>query len=143
MFWPNQPRIEKTRAFDLMRRRGAARAVLHFSGGNDEGGVEDIVIYSDDSEGKEGITLEPFDGCRVIKDAEAHGGYRYEDVPRSEWTDDELLADLLCAPVDVEFGSWAGAPYTSGTLTWNLADRTVTMKYEAEESFSVGGSKSF
>jgi len=43
--------MDNAEVFRRIRERGAVRAVVEFSGGNDEGGAESIALY--DGEGRE------------------------------------------------------------------------------------------
>lgn len=104
----------KRRVFALLAARGATKAVLSYNGGNDEGGVDQIVLH-------------------VMDD---HGEVGEVDLP-CQWNatgDDKELAKLLEDPVDAKYGSWAGDFSAYGTLTWDRIAGTVIMDdYEQSE----------
>jgi hypothetical protein len=143
----------KPATFAAMKRAGIAKAVVHFSGGNDEGGADEIrLTHGDGSES----TLDGYGGAH-----KAHGGSweKYEDdtpVPAGEWivladgqeqlmyqhrryrkaTDAERdlaeLRTLLTAPVYDRYGSFAGEFYVDGLLTWNAETEKLVMGYDEE-----------
>jgi hypothetical protein len=98
----------KSRVFALLKARGATKAVLSYNGGNDEGGVDEIALYS------------RLDGGDIQVPV---------DFP-TVWNatgEDRELAELLEAPVDAKYGSWAGDFSAYGTLTWDVEKGTVVM----------------
>lgn len=102
--------MTRDEAFRELSRRGAVTARVGFSGGNDEGGAESIDLL--DAEGKSIGSLDP---------------YQYEDTPDSQ------LADALAKPVEDTYGGFAGDFEVSGTVTWDVRTRKVTMaKSETE-----------
>ena len=44
------PKLDKARTLELLRKRGAVKAELKFQGGHDEGDVEEIILTLDDGE---------------------------------------------------------------------------------------------
>ena len=104
----------KRRVFALLAARGATKAVLSYNGGNDEGGVDQISLHIPTAEGE----------------------FKEVDLP-CHWNaqgDDRELAELLEAPVDAKYGSWAGDFSAYGTLTWDRIAGTVIMDdYEQSE----------
>jgi len=121
------PKLDKKRTVELLRKKGATKAVLQFEGGHDEGGVHTITLTVGDNE----VDL-PMWYC---------GGYGMQDKPGGGWeyvpmstpqNEDEELADLLCGPVDEHFGTWAGAGSTFGTLTWDVETGEAKLAYEQE-----------
>lgn len=116
----------KERVFSLLRARGAVKAVLQYSGGNDEGEVESIQLHVPAGKSPEGADVTA-----------------YVDLPVS-WRakeGDKELATLLEQPIDDRYGSWAGDFSAYGTLTWDVTAGTVVMDdyqqsgydYEQEE----------
>lgn len=134
-------KLDKSLVFDLLRKRGVAKAWLQFSGGHDQGAVEEIRLFANaeaDPENDDGEVLEQYLGYRRVEDETQPSGYRYETVPKDELKDDERLADMLCMPVDIQFGSWADQPSTWGTLVWNVSDASVVMEYEEDQPVQRG-----
>lgn len=126
------PKLDKKRAFLLLARKGAIKAVLEFEGGHDEGYVQ-------------GITLTLRDGTEVDLPTWYCGGYtlgdkdpitgHYAYVPlNTPANEDEELADLLEGPINATFGAWGGVESTNGTLTWDCVTRQARMSYTQEET---------
>lgn len=124
------PRLDKVRTFELLRKKSATKAVLVFSGGHDQGDVESITL-----------TVELANGETTEQDLEVWycGGYRlgpesreYVPINKAE-NEDQELSDLLQGPVDQTFGSWGGVESTYGTLTWDVAEETATLSYDQDE----------
>ena len=120
----------KREALGLLKGRGAAKAVVAFSGGNDEGGVDWIALF--DAKGE-----------RTEVDPYGH--------PEEEWTpdegrvpreltqaqkDDNRLVAALAAPVFERYGSFAGPFSVSGKVTFDVKAGTVEMTGEiSHESY--------
>ena len=100
MGWFDEPKTNKGATFNLMTAMGIKRAVVSFSGGNDEGGVDEITAYN-------------ADGGEI--------GFGSTD----RWGQ---LEELLGRPVYDQYSSFAGEFYVDGEVTWDLSDRTVKMK---------------
>lgn len=102
----------------VMEEVGAVKAEVYFTGGNDEGGAEQITLTLGDGSQKE---VEPY----------SHG--------RNENSLDGRLADLLTIPVYDEYGGFAGEFQVEGTLLWDYSAKTVAMEgYEQQyESHSI------
>lgn len=108
----------KARTFTLLRKLGATKAVLHFSGGNDEGGVDAILLHFPTPEGAEKPLTKDFPVAYYNQEGD-------EDVE---------LSLLLQAPIDAEYGTWAGEFSAYGTLVWDVQAGTVVMdKYEQSD----------
>jgi hypothetical protein len=123
------PKLDKKRTFALLRKKGAYKAELEFSGGHDEGGVEQITLFIK-TEGEDVLQDHIVWYC---------GGYGY-DNKTGKWqpmskpqNDDEELSDLLQGPIDETFGSWASVESTSGVLTWDVEAGTVKLNYSQDE----------
>jgi hypothetical protein len=99
-------------AFDELRRREVAKAIVDFSGGNDEGGVDSIVLLDKD-ENEVGTVSELWIHDRELTD--------------DEFNEDQL-ARALAGPVYAEYGGFAGDFSAAGTVTWSVADRDVVMR---------------
>lgn len=121
------PKIDRPRTFELLRKKGAVKAVLMFAGGHDEGGVDEITLYD---EHDNGVAL-PTWYC---------GGYSLTgEAPNYTWVplstpqnEDEELADLLEGPINERYGSWGGVPSTEGTLIWNVLTEEVRIEVSQE-----------
>ena len=123
------PKLDKERTFELLRKKGATKAVLTFEGGHDEGSVQMIEMTKKDGE---------------VEDLPTYycGGYGYSEeagawVPMGKpANEDEELADLLEGPINEAFGSWGGVESTVGNLTWDVGTETCKMHYEQSEYLS-------
>jgi len=106
----------KEKVFALLRARGATKAVLNYNGGNDEGGVDDITLF---------LPLA--------------SGEMHEVALQTQWSatgDDKVLAELLEAPVDAKYGSWAGEFSAYGSLVWDAEAGTVVMNDYLQEEYT-------
>jgi hypothetical protein len=100
--------VDKNRVFQLLRLRGASKAVVSFSGGNDEGDVDSIKLTI----GDEQIDLDVWwEGDQT-------------DHP------DKELSVLLAAPVWERYGGFAGDFQVYGIVTFDVAAGTVVMSKE-------------
>lgn len=97
----------KAKVFEMLRAKGAFKAVLHYQGGNDEGGVDEINLFIKPEGGAEPVTVD-LDPYRAMGD-------------------DHELAELLMEPVESKYGSWAGEFSAYGTLVWDVEADTVEL----------------
>lgn len=124
------PKIDKERTFELLRKKGAIKATLTFQGGHDEGSVEGIILTLETGEEVElptwycgGYTSGP------KREDGTWGPMMPLNTPANE---DQELADLLEGPINQEFGSWDSVPSTEGTLVWDVFTGKADLKYEQE-----------
>lgn len=122
------PKLDKERTFELLRKKGAVKAVLPFQGGHDEGSVESITLTLED--GSEVDLPTWYCGGYTLGERKPNGDYG-DWVPLSTPTnEDEELADLLEGPINQEFGSWGGSPSTFGSLTWDVSKGDFELLYD-------------
>jgi hypothetical protein len=116
------PVLSKSGAFAELRNRGAAKAIVAFQGGNDEGGVEEITLL--DADGKE-----------VGKLQEYYGGSTWNPETK-KWDKPKLnpqvqkdadLAEALGKPVYDKYYNFAGEFYVQGTVIWDVKTQDVKM----------------
>lgn len=119
--------MTKEQVFAELEARGVAKAVAVFSGGNDEGGVDQITLFNEDD--IEIGSLEPYYGRGQVYDS-ATGSWKPIEDP--DKTGDNDLAMALGGPSDDRWGSYAGEFYVSGEVIWTVADRKVKMDYDEE-----------
>lgn len=119
--WDERERVKKEETFNLMRACGITKAVVEFSGGNDEGGPDGIEVWRE--------------GANEPSDLPVYYARREQEGSR-----EEQLADLLVRPVYSEYGSFAGEFYVDGQVIWDLEARTVKMtgSEEVPQSQSLG-----
>lgn len=127
--------MNREQVFDRLDERRAAQAQVRFSGGNDSGGADGIVLL--DASGGEIAQLHEH-----VPTLEVGGDGRYIHVPgegyktvpltRQEERDAEL-AEALTEPVYAEYGGFAGDFDVYGTVTWDAGARTVTISGGEQE----------
>ncbi len=100
------PKLDRTGAFAALKRLGADRAVVEFSGGNDEGGPDNISLLKND------------ETIRTLSVA-WHAGEEDKDLL--------ALADALSDPVFEAYGTFAGDFDVTGEVIWDVAEQTVQM----------------
>jgi hypothetical protein len=110
-------KMSKSEIWAALEKKNAAKAVVHFSGGNDEGGVGNIFLL--DVNGKK---IEELQEEYVSSEYNAKTG-QYEEKEKK--TENGLLADALSAPVYSKYGSFAGEFYVSGTITYDVKERKI------------------
>jgi hypothetical protein len=123
------PKLDKKRTFELLRKKGAAQAVLRFYGGHDEGSVQEITLTLENGDSAD-LPTWYCGGYGLEKNKQGEFDYVPLSVPANE---DEELADLLEGPINEAFGSWGGVATTEGTLTWDVASGEAKMSYSHEE----------
>lgn len=99
--------MNKREVFAELARRGATRAEVRFSGGNDEGGADSIVLYNGETE--------------------------VGDIVLSYAGPGDPFAEILQQPIDDHWGGFAGDYSVSGTLTWDVTNETASLVYEETE----------
>jgi hypothetical protein len=109
--------------FAELARRGADRAVVEFTGGNDEGGPDAITLYK----GEAPVCMVSVWPCE-----------------RDATTDHEAearFADALSDPVFEVYGTFAGDFDVTGEVIWDSEEKTVQMirdersEYEHSEDY--------
>ncbi len=97
-------RLDRAGVFAALERLGADRAVVEFSGGNDEGGPDTITLFN----GEE--TLRTLPTSWQARDAE-------QDLV--------AVSDVLSEPVFDAYGTFAGDFDVTGEVIWNVPSRMV------------------
>jgi hypothetical protein len=120
--------MDNAEVFRKIRERGAVRAFVEFSGGNDEGGAESIALH--DGEGREVGKVEGGNP----------GGYwdpekrRFVEVALTpEQRAEAEFAQALEGPVYEEYGTFSGDFSVSGRVTWDAEKGTVKMSGEESQ----------
>jgi hypothetical protein len=115
-------------AFDRLKKFGVATAVVHYSGGNDDGGAEGIsTVMADGTSGEikqHYLEWQHVPGKGMVQP----NGYPEEVREEAE------LADLLVAPVYRRWGSFAGEFYVSGEVIWDVTKHKVTFSDDYAET---------
>jgi hypothetical protein len=132
--------MNRTQVFHKIREHGAEKALVTFSGGNDEGGADSVDLVKTDPENPEkNITMvelgEGDDLQETIWSAEER---RY--VPNPAFGPEERAKaeffSALVAPVYDRYHTFAGEFYVHGTVTWDATTGKVSMdKTETVEHY--------
>jgi len=120
--------MDRAAVFKELKRRGIAKANVHFSGGGDEGGCDNIELLNE--AGEIVCELEEYYANTLIIDGP--GKTREIDPPDN----DEELSEGLCVPMYERFGGFDGSS-VQGTITWDVAGEKITLEGSEEvwESF--------
>lgn len=110
--------MTREQAFGLLRSLGAATAVVSYSGGGDEGGVDSVELLDEDG-------------------AVIHDIHDYYHGPGEPFDGAEALAEVLSEPVEEQHGGFDG-PGTCGRITWVVAERKVVDRPAYEEYVEYG-----
>jgi hypothetical protein len=105
--------MKRDAVFAILKDKGVAKVEVQYSGGGDEGGVNEIYLY--DNAGKQVASMEEYYGASSVWD-EATKTYKPADPPN----DEQKLSMALCSPVYDKYGGFAGEFYVSGTVTWDV-----------------------
>ena len=108
--------MSRAEAFVELAARGADRAVVEFSGGNDEGGPDAITLFA----GENAVgTLPAWYDADVNPDGQANG----------------RLVGALSAPVFERYHTFAGDFDVQGEVIWDVAAETVQMVKEERADY--------
>ena len=117
----------KAKGFYKLRKSGIAQAIVHYSGGNDDGGSEGITTIMED--GTTGEIKEHYLRGEYIV---GKGYVTPNDYPE-EVREEAHLADILVAPVYRLWGTFAGDFYVSGEVTWDTKTEKITVNQDYQE----------
>ena len=116
-------------AFDRLKKLGVATAVVHYSGGHDDGGAEGIsTVMADGTSGEikqHYLAWEHVPGKGMVRP----DGYPEEVKEEAE------LADLLVVPVYRRWGTFAGEFHVSGEVIWDATKNKVIFSEDLSESY--------
>lgn len=128
------PKVDKERTFELLRKKGAIKAVLEFHGGHDEGWCDSITLTMDGGSEQEFEVWYPDMGY-ILNEKWAEGGSEPRWVPQTPVAnEDEELSDLLQGPIDERFGAWDSVPSTDGTLTWDVEKGSCVIELDQDDA---------
>ena len=117
----------KAKGLYKLRTLGIAQAVVHYSGGNDDGGSEGISTIMED--GTTGEIKEHYLEGEWIP---GKGYVTPNDYPE-EIRKEAELADILVAPVYRLWGTFAGDFYVSGEITWDTKANKIIVNQDYSE----------
>ena len=121
----------KRKGLNKLRKMNVAKAIVSYSGGNDDGGSEGIRTILND--GTTGEIKEHYLQGEYIPGK----GYVTPDDYPEEVREEAHLADILVAPVYRMWGSFAGEFYVDGEVFWDTKANKVTVHQDYEESNST------
>ena len=112
--------------FAWLEAQGAAKGVVSFSGGNDEGSVNSIELLAED-------------GSKIAEKEEVYIGQKYNPATKNydyerEATAEEKVLQAMAAPVYAKYGGFAGEFSVSGTVEFDVATKKVKMSGDTEVS---------
>lgn len=116
--------MTRSEVFGKLRSMGIARAVVEFSGGGDEGGVDSITLEYQDGKSKE--ISEYYEN--TTWDSSAKKWVKPEGNP----TEEESISVELSTPVYDKYHTFAGEFHVNGRVIWDVEKSKVTM--EGQES---------
>jgi hypothetical protein len=113
---PEQVVIDKKWAMAQLKSKGINNVEVIYSGGHDEGGTDEILVYYEDGR------KDTWDESEVpVRTYDWH----LQKWNQPEMTDQQHLIDQLVKPVYDEYGGFAGESYYNGKIIWNVAENTV------------------
>lgn len=127
----------KAKVFELLQAMGFDKAVVHFSGGNDEGSIDGIQLVKNSTGDIPEYSRElESDHWDILCEGGAYTGveksYWHNPTPPSPITDDMFLASFLVVPVYDKYSGFAGDFSVNGTVEWTVSSKTVYL--QASES---------
>jgi hypothetical protein len=106
----NETTLSACEACRRLNERGVAQAIVLFSGGGDEGGVDQITLFD-----STGLRLDDLN----------------EVYYQQEKTEDHEIAEALGKPVYERYFTFAGEFYVNGEVIWDTTN--CTFKFETDE----------
>jgi len=121
---PFDAKRNKREAMKALEKMGATSALISYSGGNDEGGVDLVVVRTPKGE-------------QILEERYRSYTYRNGSTYRKPFPPDIKeegeLVELLSAPIYDQWGSFAGEFSTYGTITFIVETDTVEWTNGYEE----------
>lgn len=115
----------KNKGYRALKKRDAVKVVIYFAGGHDDGSPESIVLTKTD--GTKETIKEHYQPSTYVEGK----GFVREPYPEDVREDAEL-AEILVRPIYDRYGSFAGDFYVTGTCTWDVINRLVTVSDRTE-----------
>lgn len=121
--------VNKQRAFALMQEFGIETAIVEFAGGEDSGGVDNI-LFKD----KDGHDLAIGEQVWEQEWDQAAGRYIDKTIDEQQKKINELH-ELLSAPVYDTYYSFAFEGYVDGKVVWTASTRSCEMTTQEERRY--------
>ena len=128
-------RTERDFAMRTLREMGVVSADVGFSGGNDEGGVNEILLTMKDGSQS---ALKTFPDRYWDKDEQEYVNASLDEMQVKQ----NRLWEILSIPVYQRYSTFAGEFYVYGSVIWDVEKNTVSMSgsEDVPVSNSIGGS---
>jgi hypothetical protein len=117
--WPSASYAAEPTVWTALSALGVVSATVEFSGGNDEGGADRVMVQF--TGGQQPDLLSALDGGEPLADQTAL----------------RALIRKLEEPVYYRYGGFAGEFYVSGSIRWSVPDRTVEYTGECYEDYGA------
>jgi hypothetical protein len=109
--------VTRDQIFNELVARSVAKVIISFSGGNDEGGVDQIqLLYNNE-------VVEYIDEYWPVP--------KYDEATKTwikpERTYEQTFQFYLTKPIYNKYHTFAGDWYVNGELVWDVTKRSVTM----------------
>ena len=117
--------MNRNEAFKYLKSINVRKVIIDFSGGGDEGGVDQITLYEKGGERNinEWTNNKTWNNTKKCWELITPPSIEHE------------LSVCLCKPIYDKYNGFAGNFYVSGQLTWNVKDKSV--KISGKESEEV------
>lgn len=127
--------LNSAQVFDALHRQTITKVVVHFSGGNDEGGADGYTAhYADGTEkplADTGAYLDHQTQRHVVSEGYVDGQHKTRPATTDE-IDHAQLMEALEQPIYDRWGGFSGDFHVDGTLTWDAVARKAT--FDGQES---------
>jgi hypothetical protein len=126
-------------AMAALRKQGFVTAIVHFSGGNDEGGADGFVgvkadgeqVRIDGSDARQDQEYDPVSQTWKSTGWVVHSWGQDRSYTTRPATPEEIeharICEVLEGPIYDQYGSFAGEFYVDGTCTWDVATGKAEM----------------
>lgn len=115
--------LSRFQVWTLLKHLGATEATVRFSGGNDEGGPDEISLTV------RGQRIELSQHYSFVTWDPNTNSYQPPAPLAPEAQAEAHLADALVQPVYDRYGNFAGEYYVQGTIRWDVSTQRVEADY--------------
>ena len=114
--------MTKEDMFTLLKNKQYSKVVIEYSGGNDEGGVDSIIVYDHTEKEVE----HDFRNIWISRDNMIGWGKDARPATSEEIQMNKYM-NVLTKPIYNRFYSFAGEFNVSGELVWDVKNKKVTL----------------
>ena len=122
--------LNKKAVFDALEAAGISQILVTFHGEGDSGQIEDVAAEPAGPIPKTPITLH-------------HTQWGLDDMTQSETTLDEAVESLCYDYLEQEHGGWENNDGAYGEFTFDVAERTMSLDFNARFTDSTNFSHTF